>query len=152
MNDSAPKLHHILPIRYQSGFAIPDGCVWYFDRRRGTIACEHPKRVAAESHFFLLLCSRAFLHSEASAQKFLAMRLFHSQNFTLIWNSLMAFVERRVEALSSRLNRKIIYFVKWDILAWRPENTYLPLIPTLCIHHPTNRLLPLITLLFLSKW
>ena len=52
MNDSAPKLHHILPISYQSGFAIPDGCVWYFDRRRGTIACEHPKRVAAESHFY----------------------------------------------------------------------------------------------------
>ena len=49
---SDPKRHHILPIRYQTGFAIPDGRVWVEDRRRGVIACEHPKRVAAENYFY----------------------------------------------------------------------------------------------------
>jgi hypothetical protein len=47
-----PKSQHILPQRYQAGFAGVDECVWYFDRRRGTIACEHPKRVAVENHFY----------------------------------------------------------------------------------------------------
>jgi hypothetical protein len=52
MSNPLPKRHHILPIRYQTGFAIPDGRVWVFDRRRGDIACEHPKRVAAENYFY----------------------------------------------------------------------------------------------------
>jgi hypothetical protein len=47
-----PKRQHILPQRYQAGFAGVDGCLWYFDRRRGTIACEHPRRVAVENHFY----------------------------------------------------------------------------------------------------
>jgi hypothetical protein len=46
------QLNHILPQRYQAGFAGPDGCVWVSDRRRGAIACEHPKRVAAERDFY----------------------------------------------------------------------------------------------------
>jgi hypothetical protein len=30
-----PKSQHILPQRYQAGFAGVDECVWYFDRVRG---------------------------------------------------------------------------------------------------------------------
>jgi hypothetical protein len=47
-----PKSHHILPQRYQAGFAGIDERVWCFDRRTGTIVCGHPKRVAVENHFY----------------------------------------------------------------------------------------------------
>jgi len=51
-DQSTSKLSHILPQRYQHGFANNEGCVWVYDRRRGAIACEHPKRVAAERDFY----------------------------------------------------------------------------------------------------
>jgi hypothetical protein len=47
-----PKGQHILPQRYQAGFADADGCVWHLDRRCGMIASTHPKRVAVENHFY----------------------------------------------------------------------------------------------------
>jgi len=49
---SKKKRHHILPQRYQKGFAGTNGFVWYFDRRRGTIACENPLNVAVETNFY----------------------------------------------------------------------------------------------------
>ena len=51
-NKSTSILSHILPQRYQLGFADSDDCVWVYDRRRGSIAFEHPKRVAAERNFY----------------------------------------------------------------------------------------------------
>jgi hypothetical protein len=52
MENNQPKRQHILPQRYQAGFASVDGCVWHLDRRRGIIASTHPKRVAVENHFY----------------------------------------------------------------------------------------------------
>jgi len=52
MSQPNPKRHHILPRKYQAGFAGPDGRVWVFDRRRGSIACENPENVAVEKHFY----------------------------------------------------------------------------------------------------
>ena len=49
---SKKKRHHILPQRYQKGFAGSDGFVWYYDRRRGIIACENPLNVAVETNFY----------------------------------------------------------------------------------------------------
>lgn len=49
---SRKKRHHILPQRYQKGFAGSNGFVWYYDRRRGTIACENPVNVAVETNFY----------------------------------------------------------------------------------------------------
>jgi Protein of unknown function (DUF4238) len=52
MENKQPKGQHILPQRYQAGFADAGGCVWQLDRRRGMIASTHPKRVAVENHFY----------------------------------------------------------------------------------------------------
>ncbi len=52
MENKQPKGQHILPQRYQAGFADADGCVWHLDRRRGIVASTHPKRVAVENHFY----------------------------------------------------------------------------------------------------
>ena len=49
---SKKKRHHILPRRYQKGFAGSNGFVWYYDRRRGSIACENPLNVAVETNFY----------------------------------------------------------------------------------------------------
>lgn len=51
-NMSHKKRHHILPQRYQKGFADLSGRVWYYDRRRGHIACENPLNVAVETNFY----------------------------------------------------------------------------------------------------
>ena len=46
------RRHHILPKRYQKGFAGSNGLVWYYDKRRGSVACENPLNVAVETNFY----------------------------------------------------------------------------------------------------
>lgn len=73
MTGKGPRRHHVLPQRYQRGFADAQGFVWVFDRRRRRISCENPANIAVQKHFYTIEGSDP-LHG-ASLEQFLANQI-----------------------------------------------------------------------------